>query len=116
MKPEVNKILAKLQDETPKTELESQKVELALIDDAKQAINEARKTMAVIEKDGGKYLDLYQRIQNNGDRLMSIFDVLDNQVRKLDKAQKDLGVKIPEVSQLEKVMDEILRMRKTYTF
>lgn len=116
MKPEVNKILAQLQEETPRTELSAEKVELALIDDAKQAINEARKTMSVIEKDGSKYLDLHRKIQTNGDRLMSIFDVLENQERKLISAEKDLGIKIAEVSQLDKVMNEILRMRKTYTF
>lgn len=116
MKPDVNKIFAKLKAENPKTELESQNVELALIDDAKAAIKEAQKMMTIIEKDGSQYLDLHQKIQNNGDRLMSIFSFLQDSERKLEKAEKDLGISLPEVSKLDKVMNDILRMRKRYTF
>lgn len=112
MEPQVKKIFGKL----PKTELSTEKVELALVDDAKKYLNAAKRQMQTIDKDGKEYLVLYRRIQDNGDRLMDIFDVLDNMVNRLEKAQKDLGVKIPEVSQIDKVMDEILRMRKTYTF
>lgn len=112
MEPQVKKIFGKL----PKTELATEKVELALVDDAKKYLNAAKRQMQTIDKDGKEYLVLYRRIQDNGDRLMDIFDVLDNMVNRLEKAQKDLGVKIPEVSQIDKVMDEILRMRKTYTF
>lgn len=112
MEPQVKKIFNKL----PKTELATEKVELALVDDAKEAIKVARSFMNAIEKDGKQYLTLYRRVQDNGDRLMRIFDVLDNQEKKLDQAAKNLGVKIPELSQLDKVMNEILRMRKTYTF
>jgi len=114
MNPEVQKIFNKFSEK--KTELSTEKVELALIDDAKSAIKASRNLMNIIEKDGEEYLTLYRRIQNNGDRLMDIFKVLDNMVNRLENAQKDLGVKIPEVSQIDKVMDEILRMRKTYTF
>jgi DNA-binding phage protein len=101
MNPDVQKIFNKFSEE--KTELSTEKVELALVDDAKNAIKASRNLMNIIEKDGKEYLTLYRRIQNNGDRLMSIFDVLENQERKLEQAAKDLGVKIPEISELDKV-------------
>lgn len=114
MNPEVKKIINKFSEK--KTELSTEKVELSLVDDAKSAIKGARNLMNIIEKDGKEYLTLHRRIQNNGDRLLSMFDVLENQESRLEKAAKDLGVKIPEISELDKVMNEILRMRKTYTF
>jgi len=82
MEPQVKKIFSKL----PKTELSTEKVELALVDDAKEAIKVARSFMNAIEKDGKQYLTLYRRVQDNGDRLMRIFDVLENQERKLEQA------------------------------
>ncbi len=47
---------------------------------------------------------------------MSIFSLLQDQERKLEKAEKDLGISLPEVSKLDNVMNDILRMRKRYTF
>ena len=110
MKPNVQKIITKL----AKT---NQKIDLTAAGDASKLISITNQLIKRVEKDGDKYLDLYQSIQDNGNKLLSYFDLMGKTEEKLIKGAKDLGVPTPDLAdQLAKNMDRILRMRKTYTF
>ena len=108
MKPSVQKIITKLAKE---------KVDLTAAGDASKLISITNQLMKKIDKDGDIYLKLYRNIQDNGDKLMEYFDLMQRTEKKLIDGAKDLGFPTPELAkELDKNMNKMLRMRKTYTF
>jgi hypothetical protein len=113
MEPQVKKIFSKL----PKTELATDKVELSLVDDAKAVIKDTNRRISEIEKNGKAWEVLDRKIKDNGDYIVDFsYDALDSIKTKLERASKELGVTIPEISKIEKTLNDIRTIRKRYTF
>jgi len=107
--------IAKIGEEV--RQAESVKVELALVDDVKSVINQAESLMQEIDKDGKEFLRLEQVIGTKGNLLTTrIYDFLDSSVNKLERSSKELGVSIPEISKIQKVLNDIRGIRKIYGF
>jgi mevalonate kinase len=107
--------IAKIGEEV--RQAETVKVELALIDDVKSVINQAESLMQEIDKDGKEFLKLEQVIQSKGNLLVTkIYDSLDSSVSKLDRSSKELGISIPEIAKIQKVLNDIRGIRKIYGF
>jgi len=107
--------IAKIGEEV--REAESMKVEFALIDDVKSAINQAESLMQEIDKDGKEFLRLEEIIQTKGNLLVTkIYDSLDSSVGKLDRSSKELGISIPEIAKIQNVLNDIRGIRKRYGF
>ena len=74
MRPDVERILAKLSKE---------KIDLTAAGDASKLISITNQLMKKIDKDGDIYLKLYRNIQDNGDKLMEYFDLMNRTEKKL---------------------------------
>lgn len=102
---EINRVYEKLN----KVELKSEKVELALVDDADKRANEVKKVTA----DFIKEINNFEKAKNNlkssiKGRTQQSVDLLTT-IRDIDKAAKDLGVKI-STAKYEKVLDEYYKI------
>lgn len=97
--------------------VETLKVDLALIDDVKSVINQAESLMQEIDNDGKEFLRLEQVINTKGNLLVTkIYDSLDSSVNKLERSSKELGISIPEILKIQKVLNDIRGIRKIYGF
>ena len=105
MKPTQEKILSSIQENKSKKELLSvQKVELGLVDEADKKANEVKNATA----DFIKEISTFEKAKDNlkssiKGRTQQSVDLL-NTIKDIDKAAKDLGVKIP-TAKYEKVLD-----------
>jgi len=120
MKPEQSVLNKLAKFSTKEVELSAQEpieVEFALIDDVKSTISQAESLMQEIDKDGKEFLRLERVINTKGNLLITkIYDSLDSSVNKLERSSKELGVAIPEISKIQKVLNDIRGIRKTYGF
>lgn len=120
MKPEQSVLNKLAKFSTKEVELSVQEpieVEFALIDDVKSTISQAESLMQEIDKDGKEFLRLERVINTKGNLLITkIYDSLDSSVNKLERSSKELGVAIPEISKIQKVLNDIRGIRKTYGF
>lgn len=107
----------RLFSEPKKTELESQKIELSLIDDAKKILTKVKKDLKEINSKGEKANTLYEEVGNLGRNTLSVFNKLEKFSSSIKKMSLDLGVKPPkEVQELDEAIDDILTYRKRYNF
>lgn len=86
-----------------------EKVELSLVDDADKKANEVKKVTA----DFIKEINTFEKAKDNlkssiKGRTQQSIDLL-NAIKDIDKAAKDLGIKIPTVK-YEKVLDEYYKI------
>ena len=115
MEPSVKKILTKLSES--KVELATENIELTAVGDASKVIAVTKQIIKRLNKDGDEYLKLHRAIQNDGDKLMSYFDSARRLQEKLEQGAKDLGMDpSPFVKMLDDLQNDMLRLRKKYTF
>ena len=112
-----NEYLEKLENlkgkELKNTELKAEKIELGLVDDADKKAKEVKKVTADIEKaiqDFEKAKDKFMSIHKG--RTQQSIDLL-NTIKDIDKAAKDLGIKIP-TAKYEKVLDTYYKVVDKY--
>ena len=89
------------------------KVELGLVDEADKKANEVKKVTSDIEKatqDFEKAKDKFMSIHKG--RTQQSIDLL-NTIKDIDKAAKDLGIKIP-TAKYEKVLDTYYKVVDKY--
>ena len=105
MKPTTEQILSALNKMIQsKTELKSEKIELGIIDEADKKANEVKNATA----DFIKEINTFEKAKDNlkssiKGRTQQSVDLL-NTIKDIDKAAKDLGIKIP-TAKYEKVLD-----------
>jgi hypothetical protein len=102
-----------------KVELQSQKIELALIDDGKKLAGKLEIMADLVAQDGENYLLFRSKVEDRGERLISELDNVDKMVDTLTLAYKQLGIdpgKQPELVRLSAIKDTIITYRKRYNF
>jgi len=121
MEPVVNKILSRL-GKAEKTELKSEKVELALIDDVENQNKKTREINTNLFNSGEKFLDAKNSLDMWIKESKNIYEKGVSVEEKIAKAAKDLGLNISDVkeakqlnsnlSQLEKILNDVEKLRK----
>lgn len=112
---------SKVFDQLNKVELKSQKIELSLINDAKQ-LGQIFKTLnASILKNGEKANELLSIVQKDGQKALYAFRDASALIERIAQMYEDLGIpsdgsEEPDVKNLMKMMDDLLTYRKRYSF
>lgn len=101
-----------------KVELESQKVELALLDDAANLSKLLKSLNTQIKADGDKANDLYSKVSVNGEKALSAFSQASKLIDRIDQMFRDLGqpANDPDYTELISQLDTVLTYRKRYNF
>jgi hypothetical protein len=102
-----------------KVELQSQKIELALIDDGKKLAGKLELMADNVASDGENYLLFRSKVEDLGQKLINELDNVDRIVDNLTLAYKQLGLEAgrqPEIIRLNAIKDTIITYRKRYNF
>jgi len=98
MKPSVHKILTKLANQ--KVELDTQKINLSVISDAKQVVKEAGDEIDFVDKLQNEIMDDLRKIEQIGLKIKSNISGLDNAKGYLSEIKNSM-------KQIEKAADEL---------
>mgnify|MGYP003147858524 CR=1 FL=1 len=117
MNPQMNKVFSKLAKEDKKTELASEKVELALADDFKKTISKFNKSRLNGQNDLFEALKLSKKSISSLNEAKKDGENSLNQYNKILKAAKDIGINIPKEivkagEQTEDLLKEVDKMLK----
>lgn len=103
-----------------KVELESQKVELGLIDDIGSMRAELSQLNSQIKSSGDREYTEHQVVQNTGEKALQMLKQADNAIQKVTSMYKELGLgdasKDPNVKALLLQMNLVISYRKEYHF
>ena len=106
MNPQMNKVFSKLAKEDKKTELASEKVELALLDDVKKTY----KAVTNLRKKAEEDLAKSKRSAIMGDSMIKEFKADANKVEKL---AKELGIPVKDIN-LQQLVKEVDSAEKQF--
>lgn len=103
---------------TDKVELASQKVELALLDDAANLAKSLKSLNNQIKADGDKANELYSKVSMNGEKALVTFSQASKLIDRIDQMFRDLGqpANDPDYKELLSQLDTVLTYRKRYNF
>ena len=102
MNPQMNKVFSKLA-KAEKTELKSEKVELASVGDLKKALNAVEKGgMDKYRKSFDSFLESRKNLENAVNDLKQRNEVLEKKVNDFSKAAKDLGLSPNSVKEYDR--------------
>lgn len=114
------KVFNKLFD-SEKVELESQRIELGLMDDAAALTSILKGLNQKILSNGEKANELYSIVQKDGEKALLAFSDASKLYDRIAQMFKDLGLPAtpqsdPKVKAMFKEMDDLLTYRKRYSF
>tara|TARA_R110002050_G_C8528298_1_gene478364 strand:+ start:25 stop:486 length:462 start_codon:yes stop_codon:yes gene_type:complete len=125
MNPQLNKIFSKLAKEDKKTELKSEKVELAIGDESKsliskldsaskavnteldQAFTPIRQLESAIDRLTDEIPSKIEKFKSFKDALQKLEVQYDKDINKVREIEKDLGVKVPFPKSLNNVVKQL---------
>ena len=110
-------VLNKINETTKKTELKSDKVELALTDDLKTMLKAYRSWNKQVETKGKQLLKVEGDLGKLATQGKGLFAKSDKSIKKAENAIKDLGLpkdSIPQITELKKEIDTWFTYRKRY--
>jgi hypothetical protein len=102
-----------------KVELESQKVELGLTQDAQSLLKLLKSFNDAIKSDGDKANALYDKVSVNGQKALMVFKESMKVLEKINQAYENIGMATdtdPNYNALLKEADVTLAYRKKYNF
>jgi len=114
MNPQLNKIFRKLAKEE-KTELASEKVELASVADLKKANNKAFNSIEKNQVNLSKLVDAKNKVRESSSDILKIKKELDNLKTDFFKKAKDLGIQPTSIEEYKIAIDAQNAISKAIT-